>query len=125
MITGIHHISMKCASAEEYEKAMHFYLEILGLKVKREWADGVMIDTGNALLEIFNSGGDVKAKGIIAHMAFACDDVDDMVKRLTQEGYEVFMGPKDIEIPSDPPYPARIAFCNGPLGEEIEFFNEK
>ena len=125
MIKGVHHISMKCATAEEYEKTMRFYRDILGLKVKREWDTGVMVDTGNALLEIFKSGGKDKAKGIISHMAFACDDVDDMVKRLENEGYEVFMGPKDIVIGSVPPYPARIAFCNGPLGEEIEFFNEK
>ena len=33
--------------------------------------------------------------------------------------------PKDIEIQSDPRFPARIAFCHGPLGEDIEFFCEK
>lgn len=38
---------------------------------------------------------------------------------------EVFVEPKDIEIQSDPRFPARIAFCRGPLGEEIEFFCEK
>ena len=40
-------------------------------------------------------------------------------------GYEVFIGPKDICIPSDPEFPARMAFCYGPLGEKIEFFQEK
>ena len=40
-------------------------------------------------------------------------------------GYEVFIEPKDIVIASNPPFPARIAFCRGPLGEEIEFFQEK
>jgi glyoxylase I family protein len=28
-------------------------------------------------------------------------------------------------IASTPVFPARIAFCRGPLGEEIEFFQEK
>ena len=37
----------------------------------------------------------------------------------------VTVEPKDICIPSNPPYPARIGFCIGPVGEEIEFFQEK
>ena len=40
-------------------------------------------------------------------------------------GYEVFTQPNDIVIGSVPPFPARIAFCHGPVGEEIEFFQEK
>ena len=30
-----------------------------------------------------------------------------------------------IKIKSTPPFLARIAFCYGPLREEIEFFQEK
>ena len=33
-----------------------------------------------------------------------------------------YVEPKNIVIPSDPEYKARIAFGRGPLGEEIEFF---
>ena len=32
---------------------------------------------------------------------------------------------RDIVIASEPPFPAKIAFCRGPLPEEIEFFQEK
>lgn len=32
--------------------------------------------------------------------------------------------PKNIEIASLSAFPARIAFCKVPLGEEIEFFRE-
>ena len=42
-----------------------------------------------------------------------------------EAGYEVFIEPRDIVIASEPPFPARIAFCRGPLQEEIEFFQEK
>ena len=125
MIKGIHHISMKCGSSEEFEKVRHFYLDILGLTVKRQWADGVMFDTGNSYLEVFTNGEGIKAKGAISHMALACDDIDGVAERLRKEGYEVFNGPKDIVIHSEPEYPARIVFCFGPLGEEIEFFDEK
>ena len=125
MIGGIHHISMKCGTAEEFEKAKDFYLNILGLKIKREWPEGIMIDAGNCLIEIFNNGSGEKTKGAIRHLAFSVDNVDNSVEKVRTAGYEVFLGPKDIVINSDPELPARIAFCIGPLGEEIEFFCEK
>ncbi len=124
MITGIHHISLKCGTKEEFEKVRHFYLDILGLTIKRQWAEGVMFDTGNGYLEIFTNGEGIKAQGAIRHMAFACDDIDGIARKLQEEGYEPFNGPKDIVIKSDLEYPARIVFCFGPLGEEIEFFDE-
>ena len=40
-------------------------------------------------------------------------------------GYEVFAGPKELVIPSDPECRARITFCFGPRGEQIEFFQER
>ncbi len=39
MIKGIHHISMKCGTTEELAKVREFYIELLGLKIIREWAD--------------------------------------------------------------------------------------
>ena len=40
-------------------------------------------------------------------------------------GYEVIVEPNDKIMESEPPYPFRMAFCRGPLGEEIEFFCER
>lgn len=42
---------------EGLAKVREFYIELLGLKVIREWAEGMMIDTGNGLLEIFTNAG--------------------------------------------------------------------
>ena len=84
-----------------------------------------MFETGAGLIEIFNNAESQLEKGIIRHFAFAVDNVDECVKAVIDAGYEVFMGPKDIAIPSTPEFPARMAFCYGPLGEEIEFFQEK
>ncbi len=44
MITGVHHISMKCGTKEELERVRDFYLKILGFSIKREWPEGIMID---------------------------------------------------------------------------------
>ena len=86
---------------------------------------GIMFDTGNGIVEIFNDGDGALDKGVIRHFAFATDDVDACVEAVKAAGYEVFIEPKDIEIASIPAFPARIAFCKGPLGEEIELFQEK
>ena len=125
MITGIHHISLKCKTAAEYEQTKHFYTELLGFSVAREWAEGIMIDAGNALIEIFNNGEGVKSVGAIRHIAFATDNVDEIVSIVKSAGYEVFKEPQNIVIPYTSEYPARMAFCYGPLGEEIEFFQER
>ena len=84
-----------------------------------------MIDSGSGLLEIFSNGPGVKSKGAVRHIAFGTDDVDSVIEKVKAAGYEVFIEPNDIVIRSDPPFPARMAFCYGPLGEELEFFQEK
>lgn len=125
MIKGIHHVSMKCSNQEEYEKTIHFYKDILGLPVKRSWNAGIMLDTGAGLIEIFNDGEEKLDKGVIRHFAFDVDDADQCIDVVRKAGYEVFVEPKDVVIASMPPLQARVAFCYGPLGEEIEFFVEK
>ena len=125
MVTGMHHISMKCGTKEEFDKAKDFYLNMLGFSVKREWPEGIMIDCGSVLLEIFCNGEGIKTKGAIRHAAYATDDVDGIIARVSSAGYKGFIEPNDIVIPSVPECRARMAFCIGPLGEEIEFFQEK
>ena len=124
MITGLHHISMKCGTSEEFEKAKSFYIGLLGFVTVREWPEGIMLRCGNFQLELFSNGNGVKELGAIRHMAFATDDVEGIVAKVKEAGYEVFIEPKDIVIKSEPEFHARMAFCFGPLGEQIEFFKE-
>ena len=125
MITGLHHISLKCGTPEEFEKTKSFYMDLLGFTKVREWPEGIMIDLGNSMLEIFSNGAGIKTKGAIRHLALATDNVDEMVDKVRNAGYEVFIEPNDIVIRSEPEFHARMAFCYGPLGEEIEFFQEQ
>lgn len=129
MIKGVHHIALKCMGVEAFEKTVQFYRDVLGLRVVRAWGEGegsgVMLTTGDAMLEIFASGTDLPGQGAIRHFALATDDVDACVRAVEAAGYEVFIQPKDIVIASTPEFPARIAFCHGPVGEEIEFFQER
>ena len=125
LIKGMHHVAMKCCNGKEYAETVHFYTDVLGLKIARTCDNGIMFDTGSGLIEIFRDGVEQLPQWTIRHFAFAVDDADACADTVKAAGYEVFVGPKDIVIPSAPAFPARIAFCRGPLGEEIEFFQEK
>ena len=125
LIKGIHHVALKCCGNEEYEKTAGFYRDVLGLETARVWAGGTMFDTGSGLIEIFNTDEAPLPQGVIRHFALAAEDVDACAAAVSAAGYEVFVAPKNVSIPSEPAFPARIAFCKGPLGEEIEFFQER
>jgi len=122
MIRGIHHISMKCRNEEEYAKVRRFYTETLQLSIIKECDACLLLDTGAGIVEIFRNGTEDLEKGVIRHFAFAVEDVQACVDAVQAAGYEVFIAPKTVQIGGDAAYPAVIAFCYGPLGEEIEFF---
>ena len=124
-ISGIHHISMKCGQKSDFERVKAFYIDLLGFSIVREWPEGVMLYTGNVMLEIFCNGEGIRSKGAIRHVAFGTDDVDGMIETVRNAGYRILIEPKDIVIRSDPEHHARMAFCYGPLGEEIEFFRDQ
>ncbi len=125
MIKGIHHISMKCRTDEELMKVKDFYIYVLGMKICREWPEGIMIDTGSGLLEIFTNGEGERCLGAIRHVALLTDNVDVEIEKVKSAGYEVFVEPGDKVIASKPEYPIRMAFCYGLLGEQVEFFSER
>lgn len=129
LIKGIHHAALKCQGQEELQRTVAFYRDVLGLTVRRTWGRdqeaGVMLDTGSGLLEIFANGTNRPGQGAVRHLALATDDVDGCVAAVKAAGMEVFVEPKDIVIPAEPPYPARIAFFYGPVGEQIELFQER
>ncbi len=126
---GIHHIALKARGRAEFDRTMNFYCDLLGCRLVRSWGEGeniaAMVDCGGSMLEIFANGNEVPGEGALRHMAFAVDDVDACVEKVRAAGYEITVEPNDIVIPSEIPFPVRIAFCNGPLGESLEFFFEK
>lgn len=128
-ITGIHHIALKAKGLKAFEKTIAFYHDLLGLPIVRTWGSGediaMMLDTGAGMLEIFANAPDTPGMGALRHLAFAVEDTDACIEAVRAAGYTVTIEPKDIVIASEPPYPARIAFCIGPVGEEVEFFHVK
>ncbi len=125
MIKGIHHVSMKTRNDAEYERVKKFYSKILGLKIIKECESCLLLDTGNGIVEIFRNGTEETVRGVIRHFAFAVDDVKACVDAVSGAGYEVFVPMKEVDVGGDRNLHATIAFCKGPLGEEIEFFSSE
>ncbi|BDF67112.1 hypothetical protein CE91St43_10840 [Oscillospiraceae bacterium] len=127
MLQGIHHISLKAAGEEQFQRALDFYTGVLGAGLVRQWGlgddRGAMLELGNTLLEVMANGSAGDSKGPFAHIAFRTDDVDAAVRAVEEAGCPVFLPPSDKNLGGD--YPIRIAFCTGPAGEDIEFFQER
>lgn len=122
-IQGVHHIAVK-PTAEQYEKTVDFYTNLLGMEVIRKWGDGerpcLMVSCGdNTCMEILGSDAELAPGGPLAHIAFATDKVDEIVEDARKAGYEITDEPKDLELAG---MPIRIAFFYGPTHEHIELF---
>jgi glyoxylase I family protein len=123
---GFHHVAIK---VHDFEGAVKFYTEALGFTEKISWGEGdkraVMLDVGDGnYLEIFAGGTrEAKPDGSIIHFALRTDDCDKALELARKAGAQVTMEPKSLDIQSKPHVtPVRIAFCKGPGGEVIEFF---
>lgn len=129
IIKGIHHLSLKCQNDAEFEKTVYFYTEVLGLKIVRNWnkngSPACMIDLGNGGLEIFSDAEQKLGQGAIRHFALLVDSVDEVLAKVENAGYHITRSPSDNIIPSNPSYAIRTAFFKGPVGEEIELFQER
>lgn len=126
---GFHHVAV---NARDFDVSVSFYRDGLGFPVKRAWSGsepgsrGAMLDTGDgSYMEIFEKPDWDVALGKIIHFALRVSDTPAAHERALQAGAVEKMVPTDIEIPSDPPFPATISFVYGPDGEEIEFFQER
>jgi glyoxylase I family protein len=122
---GFHHVAMR---VHDLDATLKFYVEGLGFQQKLAWGEGdrraAMLDTGDGnYLEVFAGGsGEAGPEGLVLHFALRTDNCDQAIERARAAGAEVTVEPRNVEIPSDPPLPVRLAFCKGPDGELIEFF---
>jgi glyoxylase I family protein len=126
---GFHHVAIR---AHDFDASVRFYTQALGFVEKVRWGDGpkraIMLDAGDSnYLEIFANGtAEPKPEGAILHFALRTTDCDAALARARAAGAQVTMEPKDIDLASTPgPTAIRIAFCKGPDGELIEFFQNQ
>ena len=102
-----------------------FYHELLVLPILRKWDTGIHLDCVNSCIEIFLDGTKLVGEGCIRHFALSMDDVDEIVKRVRNAGYKVSVDPKNVDMKTEPVFPIRVTFIEGPLHESIELFCEK
>ncbi len=127
MISGIHHVAIKVG---DFEKALKFYEEGIGLAPVRVWGEGdsrgAMYDTGAGIFEIFAGGDNEPVEGMIKHIALTADDVDGHYKKALDAGAKPHMEPKNhtIKAVSGSDIDIRIAFVVAPTGELVEFLQE-
>lgn len=129
LIKGTNHVCIRANSEEQFDEAIHFYRDLLGLEVLRAWGEGrgrvINFWTGNGIVEMFCDGVEGRTTGCVDHFALSTDDVDLCVETVRKAGYEITKEPRDEDVPTDPVWKLRWAFCVGPTGESIEFFQEK
>ena len=117
--------------ASDFESTLRFYTEGLGFRVAVRWGQGdgraALLDTGDGnYMEVFAGGkrapGEPAPEGAILHYALRTTDCDAAIERARAAGATVTVEPKTLDLDSQPKISIRIAFCKGPDGELIEFF---
>ena len=125
-IEGFHHVAIR---VQDFDAAIAFYRDGLGFPEQIRWSDGqkmiALLDTGGGdYIEILSNGKPPPlAEGAWGHLALRTDDCDAAFARAITAGATVAIAPKDMPIrTADRTIPVRLAFCKGPNGEIIEFF---
>lgn len=128
---GFHHVAVK---VHDYDATIKFYKGI-GCVERLSWGTGndrgMLLDTGDGnYMEVFAGGPDIKhdpagAGAAVIHVCFRSSNVDLAIKAAEKAGGKVTIAPKDHTIPSTPPTKIRIAFCQSPGGEVVEFFQNE
>ena len=125
---GYHHVAIRAA---DFEETLRFYCEGLGFRVAVRWGQGngraALLNTGDGnYLEVFAGGkrspGEPVPEGAILHYALRTPNCDAAIERARAAGATVTVEPKTVPLDSEPKITLRIAFCKGPDGELIEFF---
>ena len=125
-IHGFHHVALHTLN---FDSAVDLYTRVLGFSIKRSWGSPgsrcTMLDAGNDnIVELSEREPLSKELGPFAHLALRTDDLDTIMNQVREEGIEITVEPKNVDLPADPVYPVRVAFFKGAAGELIEIFQE-
>lgn len=128
---GFHHVCMK---TRDWAATMRFYREGLGCTEKIAWRAApqraVMLDAGDGnYIEVFEDLAWAPAPtGPIYHFALRTTRLDAVIAHLRSMDVKITVEPRDVVIATtNGPggVPVRIAFCEGPNGESIEFMQNE
>ena len=124
---SLHHVTIQ---ARDLTASLHFYRDVLGMEIVAEFGSPerkiILLDVGDGShIELFAPTTDTPRVGSpaandpIIHFALATSDAKAAAEHVRRAGYEITIEPKVINLGSAE---ATIAFCQGPNGEAVEFF---
>jgi catechol 2,3-dioxygenase-like lactoylglutathione lyase family enzyme len=127
---GLHHISVQ---ARDWEASLRFYRDVLGMKPVVEFEvrgrTMALLDVGDgshielcAPLPDTPAPGSPAANDPILHIALATTDTRAALEHVRRAGYAVTVEPRDVDLSG---LLVTVAFCKGPNGELIEFFQTR
>ena len=112
------HIGLK---VKDLEKTTEFYQSILDCELIRSYSDEkikmVLVKCGDSTLEFIQEAkaNENRANGIIEHIAFKVDDIENKIIELKEKGVECIS--KNVEDFEE----VKLFFFRGPDGEMLEF----
>lgn len=130
LVRGIHHINIHCTDKNQLERTVLFYKEQFDFEPIRHWKNGqkevYLLSTGNTALEIAaqSTEPEEKSKGTITHIALDVRNIEKLAEKLKDSGVKFTKEVTDNVIKAEKPIPIKVAFIEGPAGEEIELFEE-
>jgi glyoxylase I family protein len=128
---GLHHVAIR---VRDFDATLRFYAEALGYRQVFGWGEGekraALLGTGDGnYLEVFAGSkrppGEEAPDGPIFHFAVRVPDTGAAYARAIAAGATPQMEPKTLDVEGERIVTVRIAFCKGPDGESIEFFENE
>ncbi len=125
MIKKIEHVGIR---VKDLERSVKFYSQVLGFMVrghtenKQTGLKIAFLKVGDSEIELLQYPNEEErlSQGVIAHIAFRVDVIEDVLANLMDAGVEV----RD-ESPKEVFGDTKIAFFYGPDGELLELYEKK
>ena len=127
-VSGFHHVAIR---TRDFDRSLAFYREVFGFEPAHSWGEpgtrAAMLAVGSGgHLEIFERPEETwESEAALLHIALGVDDCDAATERARAAGAPITVEPKNVDIPSSPPYAVRLSFFKGPDGEIVELFQER
>ena len=140
-VRGIHHIAIR---AEDFEKSVRFYTDVLNCTVRHTWSGPdrnirqaaiLKSSDGASFIEIFDRDDEVASRGgeknlgekpageVLLHFAVTVNDAEQAYREALEFGCRSCKPPVTLEL-GHPPVSVKNALVYGPDGEIVEFLEE-
>jgi glyoxylase I family protein len=124
-LVGLHHVALR---VPDFDASLQFYTAGLGFDLLALWVEdsfpAAMIAIGSGtFLEIFGGAREIATSSPpLIHFAVRATDCDAALERAILAGAVLLRAPEVVVLHGEgAEYSAKIAFCLGLAGEEIEF----